>query len=216
MSYKVNNDKGFSLIELIVVIAIMVVVIGMSSMSLAILTGSDAKQACEKISAHLNEAKTGAMTRQSEDINIIYVSNPDNYDWADKEGYYSIKQLYTFEKNNSFDGETDTNPVTAVPIGQEHRYLCNGRVEMVFSYGTSDTYTVGKSEDKGIKIEFDRTTGLYKGVNVDCKLKADGSVELAPGVTLIDKQPKTITFKSGFKTYTIEFISGTGKHRIIK
>lgn len=214
MAAKRIDNNGFSLIELIVVIAIMTIVVGMSSMSIAILTGSDAKQACEKISSHLNEAKTGSMTRQSEDINIVFVSDPDSYEWADKEGYYAIKQMFTFEKNSSFNGTTDRNPVTPVSLGQEHRYLCNSRVDMVFEYG-DDTYSILPQNGKGIRIEFDRATGLYKGVNVDCTLNADGTVTTG-GASLVEKQPKTLKFSSGFKSYTIEFIEETGKHRILK
>lgn len=201
------NNKGFSLVELIVIMAIMVVAIGMASLSVSILTGSEAKQACEKISAQLNEVKTGSMARMDEDFNVVYVADPDTTDtvWADKAGYYVVKQMYTFEKD-----DTSAKGYKSVCSGVEHRYLCNDRVTMTFAYdgGTEDEIPSGK----GIGILFDRATGLYKGVKVNCVLESDGSIN----GTEVDKQPVSLTMKSGLKSYRIDFISETGKHQIVK
>ena len=121
-----KDNNGFSLIELIVIIAIMVIMVGMGGLAMSLLTGSDAKQAAEKIGSQLDEAKTGAMSRYDEDLNIIYVDNPDDYDWADKQGFYAVKQIMTM-------GKSGAEPIE-VPLGNEHRYLCNSRVSMQLNY----------------------------------------------------------------------------------
>ena len=201
----VTDNRGFSLVELIVIIAIMAVMIGMVSLSMSLLTGSDAKQACEKISAQLNEAKTGSMSRYDEDINIIYVDNPSAYDWADKEGYYVVKQLYTFKKDAS------TGKPVVMSLGAEHRYICNSRVSMNFTYD-GGSYSVSPTAGNGIGLTFDRATGLYKNVRTDCGLDMSGDVTF----TTVDTQPVSLEMTSGLKTYKINFISETGKHTIEK
>lgn len=199
------NNKGFTLVELIVVIAIMVVVAGMSTLSVSILTGSDAKQACEKISAQLNEVKTGSMSRYSEDLNIVFVEDPTAYDWADKKGYYAVKQITTMTKNSS----------TGMPeeelLSVEHRYICSSRVSMDFQYSTGSC-EVTPEDGKGIGFTFDRATGLFGNVKTNLSVQADGSVSTAT----VNAEPKNLDIKSGLKTYHIRFINETGKHEIYK
>lgn len=197
------DNRGFSLVELIVIVAIMVVMVGIVSLSMSLLTGSEAKQACEKISAQLNEAKTGSMSRYDEDMNIIYVDNPSLYDWADKEGYYVVKQLYTFTKDST------TGKPAVMSLGAEHRYICNSRVRMNFSYD-GGSYTVIPSPGNGVGFTFDRATGLYKDVRTGCGLDGSGDVVF----TTVAAQPVSLEMTSGLRTYKIDFISETGKHTI--
>ncbi len=200
---KVLNNRGFSLIELIVILAIMAIMVGMGSLAMSLLTGSEARQACDKISAQLNEAKTGSMSRYDEDLNIVYVSDPTAYDWADKEGYYVVKQLYSFTKDSS------TGLPTTLYLGAEHRYICNGRVSMVLNYD-GGSYTVSPSDGNGIGITFDRSTGLFKDIRTDCGLDTSGNVTF----TTVSAQPESLELTSGLRSYKILFISETGKHTV--
>ncbi|MBO4845637.1 MAG: type II secretion system protein [Lachnospiraceae bacterium] len=201
----ITDNKGFSLVELIVIIAIMALMVGMGTLAVSLLTGSEAKQACEKISAQLNEAKTGSMSRYDEDMNIVYVDDPSAYDWADKEGYYVVKQLYTFTKD-----ATTKKPVV-MSLGSEHRYICNSRVSMVFTYDGGN-YSVSPVSGNGVGFTFDRATGLYKDVRTGCGLDGSGDVIF----TTVDAQPVSLEMTSGLRTYKINFISETGKHTIEK
>ena len=72
-----KNNSGFSLVELIVIIAIITIVSAGSILSLSMLTGADARKAFEKIEAELNEAKTGSMSRYDEDMTVKYLSKGD-------------------------------------------------------------------------------------------------------------------------------------------
>ncbi len=199
------NNKGFSLVELIVIIAIMAILVGMGSLALSLLTGSEAKQAAEKIGAQLNEVKTGAMSRYSEDLNIVYVADPTMYDWADRAGYYAVKQMTTL-------GATGSGAFmpTEVSLGAEHRYLCNARVSMQLTTASGGgTYTISPATD-GVGFTFDRATGLYSGIRTGCTITPSGTIA---GSTL-DVQPQELDITSGVRTYKIVFISDTGKHRI--
>ncbi len=202
----IANNSGFSLIELIVIIAIMTVMIGISSLSVSLLVGSEARQAADKIGAQLNEVKTGAMSRYSEDLNIVYVDDPSLYDWADKEGYYAVKQMTTLGATGS-----GSYMPTDVALGAEHRYLCNNRVDMVL-YTDSGASSYLLSPASGVGFTFDRATGLYSGVKTGCTLTTSGSVACTDSGA--GSQPDSLEITSGIRTYKIVFFSETGKHRI--
>jgi type II secretory pathway pseudopilin PulG len=206
-----SDDRGFSLIELIVIMAMMVVAIGMGSLGMSLLTGSEAKQACEKINAQLNEAKTGSMSRYDEDLNIVYVDDPSLYDWADKEGYYAVKQMTTLGINTT-SGASYKMP-TEVPLTVEHRYLCNNRVSMVLTIDGGSTYDVNPVSTDGIGFDFDRATGLYKNVRTGCSVTGSGTVASS---NTYNTSPSCLEMKSGLKSYKINFVKDTGKHSIEK
>ncbi len=201
----IMNNKGFSLIELIVIVAIMAMMVGMGSLAISLLTGSDAKQACQKIGSQLDEAKTGSMSRYDEDLNIIYVSNPDDYVWADKKGYYAVKQITTM-------GKSGNSPVE-VPLGNEHRYLCNDRVSMTLYCEGGASYPMNAASTSGFGFAFNRADGLYKGVKVGCTVTGSGTAEPVSS-SLVNIQPERLVITSGLKTYTIRFHKDTGKHTI--
>ena len=67
----VNNNKGFSLVELIVIIAIMAIVTGGAVLSISMATGSEARKVFQKIDAELNEVKTESMTRYGEKFRAV-------------------------------------------------------------------------------------------------------------------------------------------------
>ena len=209
-----SDNKGFSLIELIVIMGIMAVAVGMMGLSMSLLTGSEAKQACEKINAQLDEAKTGSMSRYEEDLNIVFVpqsmTNKESggYDWADREGYYAVKQMSTVAKDTTSGSPTFGLPVE-VPFNVEHRYLCNGNVEMTLNYNGGNAVL---DSTNGAGFLFDRATGLYRGLKTGCTFTGSGTV--TAGSTLSGVQPRSMEFKSGLKTYKITFVEETGKHFI--
>lgn len=208
-----TNNSGFSLIELIVIMAIMAVMVGVGSLSMSLLTGSEARQAVEKINAQLNEAKTGSMSRYDEDLNIVYVTNPDDFDWADKEGYYVVKQMTTLAMTTT-SGASYKMP-TSVPLAVEHRYICNNRVTMRLTMDGGATYDVNPTGTDGVGFDFDRATGLYKDVRTGCMVTGSGVGTLSSTDTY-NVSPASLEMTSGLRSYTINFVKDTGKHTIVK
>ena len=58
-----RDDKGFSLVELVVVIAIMAVMGGVLIYSFSLVTGQEARQCASNLSTALNKAKNVALTK---------------------------------------------------------------------------------------------------------------------------------------------------------
>ncbi len=202
-----SDNKGLSIVELIVVIAIMAVLIGLLGMSLSLLFGTEASQAARKTEAQLNDAKTGAMTRAAEYMVIRYI----DIDGADQEamaklgvdrsGFYAEKHISTLTNSDS-SLKKDYG-------GVEYTRIASSKVTIMV--GDTEILSDGSN---GVKIEFDRRTGrLYDAQFV----AADG----LPSVTGVDTSSPTssaelnkMTFKAGLRTYEIDFDPVTGRHAI--
>lgn len=215
------NNKGFSLIELIVVMAIMTVTVGAVGLSLTLLFGSDAKRAAMEFDSQIDECRTGAMSRYDETLELRFFeknTDPDETDptqiYIDKAGFYTVKELTTITENTSkrsdYIDESDkgvkVGTVEPKVIGKEHRFLTRSRVEIKFGYIVDDTdeyeYPITTPDaTKSIKLTFDRSSGLYGDVYID-------------GVRKTKSKPEYIEFSSGIKTYRIDFVNTTGSRSV--
>lgn len=198
-----SNDRGFSLVELIVVIAIMAVLLGVMALSLNLLMGTEAKQACSKLDGQLNEVKTSAMSRYDETLKLKYYSKADTDaetgvdNGIDKPGYYAVKDITTLTK------PADDNP-TAIEksVGAENRRIGSDRVKITVINDSGISNVIKSDSQTGVGevlIKYDRATGALKGLDIDGT--AAGNL-------------KSITFESGVRKYTISFEQSTGKHWI--
>lgn len=210
---KKNQNSGFSLVELIVVIAIMAVMTGVISFSVSLLIGSEAKAGSSKLSAQFDEVKTGSMSRMNEDLTLIYVDDT-THDWADKKGYYVIKRMYTLTEDA--DGKSDTSNPDLVgttkkkELGTEHRYICGNKAEFTVVYTDGSTSTLGTS-GTGFTFTVNRADGTYGPVTEGTVIDGDTITEGSDVKTV----PSKIEIKSGVRTYTINILS-TGKHTITR
>ncbi len=205
-----SNNKGFSLIELVVIIAIMALGIGVVSLSVSLVTGAQARKAFEKMESQLDEAKTGAMSRFDETLTITYKTKDTSVDLTtgsgtgnqDQDGFYAVKELMTLKAKPDL---SDSTKIMAdkQSLGTEQVYLSDDRVEMTIYFkdasGAEESYLI---ENGGsVVFSFERATGLYKDIQIT---KADGSTRSG--------QPVAFEAKSGMRTYRMEFVPETGKH----
>lgn len=185
-----KNNKGLSLVELIVVIAIMAVLVGMLALSLSILTGAQAKQAAEKISSQLNEAKTGSMSRYQQTLTLKYETKNELAGFP-SDGFYAEKSYLDMKKD-----------LTTKEVGKESRRVGSKQVQITIYYtNASGTQSYDLTTTGGdVIISYDRTSGALKPItNAASSLGSDAVLQ-------------SITCKSGLKTYEIEFTPQTGKH----
>ncbi len=76
--YKLNN-KGASLVELIITIAIMIIVIGGLTIGFSVITNTYAKRAANNINDYLQTTRTKAMTIVADEWNIEISKKSDDY-----------------------------------------------------------------------------------------------------------------------------------------
>ena len=77
-----NNNKGFSLVELIIVVAIMAVMGSFIFFSFGLLTGQDARKCANNISTVLDKEKNYALTKSTEVDCCVEIS-------LGSDGYYA-------------------------------------------------------------------------------------------------------------------------------
>ena len=110
-----NDNRGLSIVELVIVIAIIAVMLTGAVISVSLLFGTEAKQAAAKTEAQLNNIKTEAMSRYSEYMVIRYISEEDPDKGVDKPGYYAIKTAYTIDNAADIPGEYTRQTIKVEP-----------------------------------------------------------------------------------------------------
>lgn len=136
---KFKDNKGFSLVELIVVIAIMAVLTAVASLSIASVLGVSVKQCAREIKSSINETRVSTMGKDKVTLEIVRKSD----------GYYCTT--------------TETDGYGNKKTPEEKKV---GRSNLDVSYVMTDRS--GNSTEKSLEagdtiiIEFDRASGAMK------------------------------------------------------
>lgn len=128
-----KNNKGFSLVELVVIIAIMAVLVGAIITYVGSLGNAQAKKCANGIVTGFSQTKVCAMSRSSASM-VVY---------SNDEGTFLVTKQGTNERIEKIG--------TAGTV-----------VEYRDVRGSSSFIPVGNSADTGVKIEFDRASGACK------------------------------------------------------
>ena len=187
-----KNNAGFSLVELMVVVAIMAVLMGVASYSFRLILSNSAKECAEKLSSQLYETKTGSMIRYGEELTIYYhqkAGSTDEY----SDGYYIKRASYTISKA----GLSGLSPTPKPIAGNEVRKIASNRVTIsAFLKGDASPIPITNAQE--ITIRYDRISGAFKQAIIN-------------GVENSSYFEK-IVITSGNKICTITMIPETGKH----
>lgn len=133
-----KNNGGFSLVELIVVIAISVVLIGAATISIRSVMGVEVKQCARNIESIINKTRVTTMGKSSTVLEIKKESSDGAY-------YYILTET---------DGKGNTK-TSKEKIGKS-------RIDVYYSM--EDNYS-GKTQLSGsdkIVLQFDRSSGAQK------------------------------------------------------
>jgi len=129
-----KDHRGVSLVELIVVLAIMGVLAGAGVSLFGTLTGAKLNEASDKITAALGRTRTEALSRSDAEFTLYQNAN----------GKYYVDIYYS----GNTGGTTITEEV--------------GASQLSMSYSNSDGTTTVISGTNQLKIQFDRSTGAIK------------------------------------------------------
>lgn len=192
-----KKNAGFSLIELVVTIAVMAVLTAGTVSIILSQSGARCKKAAELLNSGLAETKSQALAKQGA--------------WA--ELAYSAPEGYVLRKSFADD----------VVLGDD----CEISYDVYdMGDNFLETRTIGAGSSDSLVISYNRASGELMGLitNRDFKsetvTKADGSTGQLTGYELTqdaNRYCKRITIAKGTRyVYTIEFERVTGKHTLNK
>lgn len=227
MKQRKIDNRGFSLVELIVVIAIMAIAVGTLTLSVSMVTGAESKKAFQKLEALIDETRTGAMSRFDQQLTVCYKSKDALYDGTDvtgeydADGFYGIMNMTTLSTKYE-DADTEKKHPLAVPApvsADESRLLCKDNVQLSVECASASsvvTHYIGADSTSNILIKFNHATGMYDQIVV---------TDVAGGTTTINYNNISKTFndgtndvqvyivaKSGMRSHRMELVGETGKH----
>lgn len=140
-----RNDRGFSLVELIVVIAIMVVFTGVGVIGYGMLNGRQAKECRDELEAKLQSVRVQTMGKRTVVANLSENSG----------GGYVLTVTSTLGT-----GSAPATTTTEYKLGGKSchiYYSCDESA--VYAEGASGLVAVGTG---GLLLEFDRASGAMK------------------------------------------------------
>lgn len=182
-----RDNKGFSLIELVVVVALMALLVGVLGYSFSLVTGQEARQCANNLSTALDRAKNYALTKSGS--SDAYMELTRDTDGSFLVTYYVPAKAWT---NNAQSGTADYVAIDSQTIGKK-------AVEITCNLTTigSVTLTSGTS----IRFYYDRISGALK------------KVVWVTGGSQQEDHCQQITVSRG-KTYLLTLIEATGRHSL--
>ena len=128
--FRCREREGFSLVEMIVTIALMAILIGLASLSISLLSASDTKALASHINDSLSELKSVNESNDGIYFLHIYKSSDGFFAKIDENGHYGVP----------------TNNDGATRLG-----AANLKVEAVFAAGSSSEITGTSNILLGVK-----------------------------------------------------------------
>lgn len=147
-----KNNKGFSLIELIVVVAIMAIMGSFIFISFGLLSGQDARECASNLSAALDKEKNYALARSGEaDCYVEIERTSDNY----LAKYYVPKRAI----------ETDMVKIEEESLG-EQSVIISCYKDDDFEDGNVGTFKGAVTGGNRLRIKYNRINGEIKEIQL--------------------------------------------------
>lgn len=190
-----NDNRGFSLVELMVVVAIMAVMGSFMFIGNALVAAQYPRECANDLSAALNKEKNYALTKSATIdcyMELIY----------DSDGYYV---RYYQPRNAVVKGD---NPSYDWVLAEEEK-VGKSAVDIICEFDGVSSVSIGSGTS--VKFIYNRISGEFKK-----SIISDGST---PGIGSEDAVSaafcKRIEIKGG-RTYEITIYSATGKHELTR
>jgi len=143
-----RNNKGFSLVELVIVIAIMAVLTGLISLGVGSITGSKVTKCAQNMESVIEKVRVSSMGKSAVVLTIS----------KGADGAYYAKQETVSKKTTTVDGGSDDTVSSSI---EERIGDSSVNVAVAMSSDADGTYTQLADNNK-IVLQFDRASGALK------------------------------------------------------
>ena len=162
-----KDNKGLSLIELIVVIAIMAVMGGFIFISFGLLTGQDARECASNLSTALDKEKNYALTRSGETDCFVEIKH-------EADGYFADYQVPT----------KAIQPDCPTFFSIEKENIGHPTVNVACYYddgGGSPTFVGSLNDGDVLQITYNRVTGAIEEIKLNDEAKTINLIKIDKG-----------------------------------
>ena len=182
-----KKNAGFSLVELVVVIAIMAILVGVIAIGYNSIMGTDARECASDLNAYLAETKTGTLGKDYQELKL----------YATVDGEKKVDfVIYQYEADPATPGAVLPDMVPAV---NRTETIGKKSVEIKCTFSDGNVITIGPAGDT-VTLAFNRASGAFVCAKIN-------DLQTTAYCT-------QIRATRGSKVYTIELIPTTGKHRM--
>ena len=183
MKKRLADNRGFSLVEFLVVVAIMSILIGVMAVSIGRLNSYRAKECKNKIAATLNAVQTTALSKSvgGKDIDVVKASSDGTYVtffyYPNDRSIYMISTVKGQVSDVQKVGKNDVSVVfdydggTARTLSSVSGFISGTGRPRSLSIQTSNLNDIRDSaRSVGVNIGFDRESGAYLPSSTDGNL----------------------------------------------
>lgn len=171
-----SNNQGFSLVELVIVMAIMAVVVTTVGLSISLVSGRKVKKCADEIVSTIERTRVLSLGKDQGQVEFILSQD-------DASGDYHVR---IYQGSNASDGPILDRVVGKDPIEVKVRFS-DGTEEVLGNILGNSPHAIDASGEKGLRLIFNRASGAFeKGTNVagDVKTYCDKIVVTGNGRTI--------------------------------
>ncbi len=195
-----KKNQGFTLVEMVITVAIFAILLGILSLSLNSVLGFRVQRATNSIASALDKTRREAMSRLVGEMKLEYRSD----------GYYITYYLDRGKESATTSKIRDDDSEKIAPAGTRISYTDS----------TGHTYNLWEGEKNSLILTYNRATGGFLPIQSNEweqnqileELRAGNDIPLERDENLPYCQ--TITVKGGMRTREITLNKDTGKYTI--
>ena len=197
---KSEENKGFTLIEVIIVVAIFATLLGIMIPSLNSVLGFHVRRTTESICSALDRTKSEAMNRLVAEVKLFYV---------DGDGYYITYYLDRGKDGGSDENVRDDQAVKIAPA----------KTRISYTDDKGKSHTMWETGNTTLILTYDRATGGFRQIQTEAIRQEKILEQLAAGKDIAFHDSgsycQSMTILGGGSQKSIQLNKDAGTYRVV-